>query len=104
MRHTKATYTIGASMGPPGYYRPLSIKHNNSIESVAIISVFEIRVGLNETIYETEGEAYLAATGVTLASDIVDAVALPGIWQAEEASEAEAPIVEAVLEEIAGTR
>jgi hypothetical protein len=71
----------------------LSIKHNNSIESVAIISVFEIRVGLNETIYETEGEAYLAATGVTLASDIVDAVALPGIWQAEEASEAEAPIV-----------
>jgi hypothetical protein len=43
MGHTEAAYSIGASMGPPGYYHPLSIKHNNSIESDARISVFEKR-------------------------------------------------------------
>lgn len=42
---------------------------------------------------QTESEAGFAVTGATLVSGMVDVVVLPGICQAEDASEVEAPIV-----------
>jgi hypothetical protein len=66
--------------------------------------VFDIRARLTKTIYESKGEAHLAATGIKLASDIVDAVVLPSMRQAEEDDKAEAPFVEAVLEEFVEAR
>jgi hypothetical protein len=66
-------------------------------------SICERQPGLNDKVYEIESEALLAATGVTLVSGMMNVVALPVIWQAEDASEVEAPIVGVALEEIAGT-
>lgn len=101
--HIKAACTIATNLGPTRYNRTLSSTHNNSIDGDAMTSICERQPGLNDKVYEIESEALLAATGVTLVSGMMNVVALPVIWQAEDASEVEAPIVGVALEEIAGT-
>ena len=53
---------------------------------------------------DAESEARLAVTSVKLVAGMVNMVALPRVWQAEDAQESEATIVGAASEEIAGTR
>jgi hypothetical protein len=77
-RHTKAC-AIAFYLGAPGHYHTLTNKHKNSIDGDAVTYTSETRPGLDVTMFEAEGGARLAVTGVTLMTGLVDVGMLPRI-------------------------